>query len=155
MAKRDMDKVKNGARIVQGKNKDGSEFGYYVRPLGSIPYQNRLEALRKPHGRALQREGGRAIDRECIFQAMAEITMPKIFGYLDDNGSPVPDTLAERMNKLRGGPKDAPEDELDVDFYTDVQVSANDASTFAAAELMEPEEKEQAEKNSESSSPGT
>jgi hypothetical protein len=72
---KDPDKVKFGAPVSFGKNRDGTTRIIWVRPLNSYAYQDRLEALRRPHARAVQRD--KDLDRGLQRRAMADTVIPR------------------------------------------------------------------------------
>lgn len=131
--------LKQGRAIDIGRNKDGSVRTIWVRGFGSA-YETRLAALRKSKGEQLCRRDSE-LDKECQIQAMAELILcrrdengndlPAWVNFQTSAGEPIPPTLENKMNALRGGLKGEDPDTFTRQMFIDVATCAGELSTFA------------------------
>ena len=116
---KDDQKVKDGVQVNLGTNEDGTKRWILVKPLNSAAYEDRLEALKKPHGRAVERD--KALLREIQRRAFCEVCFVNLGGWKGEDGTVIENTLENRIAMCE-----------DRDFYADAITAAGERYTFEA-----------------------
>lgn len=126
----------NGVPVSFGKNPDGTQRIAIIKPLNSVAYEDRLNALNKASGRSVFRD--KEVERENQTQAISEKVFVRIVNgeidgqqsaWYDADGGLIEDTFENRFAML------ADESPSGRNLLTDVITAGNERETFRRQQL--------------------